>query len=92
MADIQGERILVEVKGGCINSRYPGALSKLRTRMHEAVGSLFAAPAEVTRLIAAVPCHSETEKLANRMTERCRKAGVQIALVSPNGHIRVLPE
>ena len=92
VADIQGERILVEAKGGCINSRYPGILSQLRTHLYEAVGSLFDAPAEVTRLIAAVPCHSETEKLAIKMTERCRKAGVQIALVSPNGHIRVLPE
>ena len=92
VADIKGERFFVEAKGGCINSRFQGLLSALRSRMHEALGSLFAAPAEVSRLIAAVPCHPETEKLARKMTDRCRSAGFQIALVSPNGDICVLPE
>ena len=91
VADVDGERILVEAKGGCINSRHPGLLSQLRTHLYEAVGSLFDAPGEATRLVAAVPCHSETEKLAHRMADRCRKAEVRIALVSPNGDIRVLP-
>ena len=77
VADFNDERIFVEAKGGCINSRYPGILSRLRTSLYEAVGSLFDAPAGVTRLIAAVPLHSETCKLAVKMTERCRAAGIE---------------
>ena len=91
VGDVGGKRILVEAKGGCIHSRHPGLLSQLRTHLYEAVGSLFDAPGEATRLVAAVPRHAETEKLTHRMAGRCRKADVQIALVSPNGHIRVLP-
>ena len=37
VADIADESIVVEAKGGCINSRYPGVLSQLRTRTYEAV-------------------------------------------------------
>jgi len=92
VADIKDQRIFVEAKGGCINSNYPGILSGLRTSLYEAVGSLFDAPTDVTRLIAAVPRHRETDKLALKMTERCRAARIEIALVSPDGHVRVIPE
>ena len=91
VADLSGERFVVEAKGGCINSRYPGLLSQLRTHLYEAVGSLFDAPPEATHLIAAVPDHFETEKLAHRMADRCRNASLRIALVSGDGALRVLP-
>ena len=90
-ADIDGERFLVEAKGGCVNWRHSGLLSQLRTRSYEAVGSRFD-PLEITaRLVAAVPRHSETEKLAYRIVARCRKAAIEIALVSPNGEVWFLP-
>ncbi len=84
VAKIKGERYFVEAKGGCINSSYAGILSKLRSNLYEAIGSLLKAPAGMDRLIAAVPCCGETKKLAVAMSERCRKAGLEIALVSPS--------
>ena len=92
VADIGDQNIVVEAKGGCINSRYPGKLSQLRTRTYEAVGSLFNAPKTATCLIAAVPRHAETEKLARGMADRLREAGFLVALVSSTGEIRVVPE
>ena len=39
VAMIDGKRVEVEAKGGCINSRHPGQLSKLRKHLYEAVGT-----------------------------------------------------
>lgn len=89
VAKIKGERYFVEAKGGCINSSYAGILSKLRSNLYEAIGSLLKAPAGMDRLIAAVPCCGETKKLAVAMSERCRKAGLEIALVSPDGQVHL---
>ena len=86
VAQLGTDRIVVEAKGGCLNSRHPGLKSKLRTHLHEAVGSLFDPP-EATRLIAAVPKHSETVKLASRMAPHCNAAGIEIALVSACGTV-----
>lgn len=91
VADVDGKRIFVETKGGCINSRHSGRLSQLRERLYEAVGSLFVAP-EKTRRLVAVPRHRVTEKLADRMADRCRKAGIQVMLVSSNGDIELVPD
>lgn len=89
VAVVDGEQVCVETKGGCINSAYAGEVSRLRSRMHEAVGSLFDPPETATRLIAAVPSHPATERLAKRMANRCRKAGVEIALVGKDGAVRL---
>lgn len=70
VAQLDGEHIVVEAKGGCLNSHHAGLCSKLRRHLYEAVGSLLDAP-EATRLVAAVPRHPETEKLAKRMAARC---------------------
>ena len=91
VADIHGKCIFVETKGGCINSRDSGLLSQLRKRLYEAVGSLFVAPEETRRLVA-VPRHRETEKLASRMADRCRKSGIQVMLVSSNGDVELVPK
>lgn len=86
VAQLGPDRVVVEAKGGCLNSRHPGLKSKLRKHLYEAVGSLLDPP-EATRLIAAVPRHSETEKLASRMAVRCHDAGIEIALVSGRGTV-----
>ena len=86
VAQVGTEHVVVEAKGGCLNSRHPGLKSKLLRHLYEAVGSLFDPP-EATRLIAAVPRHSETEKLASRMAPHCHAAGIEIALVSHSGTV-----
>ena len=87
VAVIDGKRIEIEAKGGCINSRHPGPLSKLRKHLYEAVGMLLDSGSDTDRLIAAVPRHAETERVALRMAERCKAAGIEIALVSGDGSV-----
>ena len=90
VADVGGKNVCVEAKGGCINSNHAGQVSVLRSRMYEAVGSLFDPPESATRLIVAVPSHPVTERLAARMARRCRMGGVEIALVMQDGEVRVV--
>ena len=80
VADVQGCHVVVEAKGGIVNTRHPGQKSKLRKHLYEAVGMLLDGPDNADRLIAAVPRHPETEKIANRMAERCRDAGIKLLL------------
>ncbi len=80
-------RVLVETKGGILNTRHPGQKSKLRKHLYEAVGMLMGH--EEDRLIAAVPRHSETEKVASKITKRCRDAGIEIALVDGYGNVQL---
>lgn len=87
IAWIEGAQIEIEAKGGCVNSKHPGQLSRLRKGLHEAVGQLMGSPRSNTRLIAAVPYHSETEKLANRLSTRCKLAQIEIALVREDGTV-----
>jgi hypothetical protein len=87
VAMIDGKRIEIEAKCGCINSRHPGPLSKLRKHLYEAVGMLLDSRNDADRLIAAVPHHSETERVAKRMAKRCHAAGIEIALVSGDGSV-----
>ena len=84
---LDGVQIEIEAKGGCINSKHPGRLSRLRKGLHEAVGQLMGSPRLDIRLIAAVPFHSETEKLAVRLATRCRLAQIEIALIRDDGTV-----
>ncbi len=86
---IGGVHTLVEAKGGCINTKHSGQLSKLRKHLYEAVGMLLDNRNDADRLIAAVPRHTETEKIAGRMGPRCTSAGIEIALVAGDGTIRI---
>ena len=90
VAEVGGNNVCVEAKGGCINSNHAGQVSLLRSRMHEAVGSLFDPPETATRLIAAVPMHPVTERLAARIAPRSKRAGIEIALVETNGRVCVV--
>jgi hypothetical protein len=90
IAQLDGIHVEVEAKGGCINSRHPGQLSRLRKGLHEAIGQLMGSPRQDTRLIAAVPYHPETEKLAKRLAERCKLAYIEIALIRDDGTVMLL--
>ncbi len=90
VAIIDGARVEVEAKGGCINTRHSGQLSKLRKHLYEAVGMLLDSRNDANRLIAAVPRHPETERVAERMAKRCHANGIEIALVSGDGSIWIV--
>jgi hypothetical protein len=87
VATLNGVEVEIEAKGGCINTRHPGQLSRLRKGLHEAVGQLMASPRAQVRLIAAVPRHPETERLSQRLLPRCTRAGIEIALVNEHGEV-----
>ena len=89
VGDVQGTRVVVEAKGGIINTQHSGQKSKLRKHLYEAVGMLLDGPDRADRLIAAVPRHPVTEKIARRMAERCRDAGIEIALVTEKGNVQL---
>jgi len=84
---VDGRTIVIECKGGTINSTHAGQLSRLRRGLCEAVGLLMARPFDGAREIAAVPWTPETERLATRMAARCQRAGIEIALVRRDGSI-----
>jgi len=84
---VDGRRVVIECKGGTINTTHAGQLSRLRQGLCETVGLLMARPLDGAREIAAVPWTAETERLAARMAPRCSKAGIEIALVRRDGTI-----
>ncbi|MCY4197573.1 MAG: hypothetical protein OXD33_11780 [Rhodobacteraceae bacterium] len=83
VADVREYRIWVETKGGFLNTKHAGQMSKLRRGLYEAVGMLLNGSKThgVDRLIAAVPHHPETEKLSQQMAQRCQDTGIEIAWV-----------
>lgn len=85
VGEIDGRRIVVECKGGTLNSRHPGPQSRLRRGFCEAVGLLMARPRDGSREIVAVPQTPLTLRLAGQMAPRCREAGIEIALVRRDG-------
>jgi hypothetical protein len=89
-ATLNGVPVEVETKGGCINTTHSGQISRLRRGLFEAVGQLMSSPREGTRLIAAVPNHAETQKVAHRMAARCAAVGIEIALVDCEGNVSLM--
>jgi len=87
-ADIAGRSFVAECKGGVVNSRPAGQLSRLRKGLCEAVGLLLAQEtAEGRRQFAVVPLTATTEALAHKMAARVSKAGIEIALVGAQGQV-----
>jgi hypothetical protein len=83
-----GQTWIAECKGGIINTRHPGQLSKLRKGLCEAAGlSLARTVEDGTEQFAVVPHTRATEELARRMTPRVRAAGIRIALVDDEGRV-----
>lgn len=84
VADAGGTVISAECKGGIINTRHPGQVSRLYKGLCETVGLLMAVPSP-GRQIAVVPRTEGTCRLAQRLAPRCATAGIEIALVGPRG-------
>ncbi|NOW44756.1 hypothetical protein FHW96_000902 [Novosphingobium sp. SG751A] len=92
VAEVGNHVILAECKGGIINTRHPGQVSRLYRGLCETVGLLMATPSQ-GRQIAVVPLTEGTLRLAERLAPRCALAGIEIALVGSRGEVmNVKPE
>jgi hypothetical protein len=78
--------ILAECKGGIVNTRHSGQVSRLRKGLCEAVGLLMAT-SQSGRQVAVVPQTETTLRLAQRMAPRAKSAGIEIALVNELGQV-----
>ncbi|WP_245322920.1 hypothetical protein [Bradyrhizobium valentinum] len=78
--------IAAECKGGIINTRHPGQVSRLYRGLCETVGMLMATPSQ-GRQVAVVPLTEGTLRLAERLAPRCALAGIEIALVGSRGEV-----
>lgn len=82
-----GDHIIsAECKGGIINTRHPGQVSRLYKGLCETVGMLMATPSQ-GRQVAVVPLTESTRRLAERLAPRCSLAGIEIALVGSRGEV-----
>lgn len=87
VATVAGRQVIAECKGGTINSRHGGVLSRTRSGLSELIGQLMVLPADGSRQIAVRPYTQTAENLAKRLSARCAKAGIEIALVEENGSL-----
>jgi hypothetical protein len=78
--------ISAECKGGIINTRHPGQVSRLYKGLCETVGLLMATPSP-GRQVAVVPYTEATFRLATRLAPRCARASIELALVKSRGEI-----
>lgn len=86
IAQLNEKMLIAECKGGIVNTRHAGQLSRLRKGLCEAVGLLMARSANPQeRHIAVVPATPETQKVAIRMCKRAAAAGIEIALIDESG-------
>jgi hypothetical protein len=90
VAEIDGRVTFAECKGGIINTRHPGQVSRLYKGLCEAVGMLMANPSQ-GRQVAVVPRTIVTVRLAERLSPRCACAGIEIALVGSRGEVIYIP-
>ncbi|MCO5961051.1 hypothetical protein [Sinorhizobium meliloti] len=86
VANVGNDVISAECKGGIINTRHPGQVSRLYRGLCETVGLLMATPSQ-GRQIAVVPLTDSTLRLAERLAPRCALAGIEIALVGGRGEV-----
>ena len=86
VAEVGGRIISAECKGGIINTRHPGQVSRLYKGLCETVGLLMATPAQ-GRQVAVAPLTEGTLRLAERLAPRCALAGIEIALVGARGQV-----
>lgn len=87
VAKIGSRVISAECKGGIINTKHSGQVSRLYKGLCETVGLLMATPSQ-GRQIAVVPLTDSTLRLAERLAPRCALAGIEIALVGSRGEVR----
>lgn len=86
VSEVEGHRIVAECKGGIINTRHSGQVSRLYRGLCETVGLLMATPS-TGRQIAVVPFTNSSLRLAERLAPRCALAGIEIALVGSRGEV-----
>jgi len=86
VAEVGGQLISAECKGGIINTRHPGQVARLYKGLCETVGMLMATPSH-GRQVAVVPLTDGTMRLAQRLATRCALAGIEIALVGGRGEV-----
>lgn len=86
VAEQNGVSIGGECKGGVLNTRHSGQMSRLDKGLCEVVGRLMASEAK-GRQVAVVPYTQQTLKLATRLAPRCARAGIEIVLVKSKGEI-----
>lgn len=88
VAVVEGRKVIAECKGGIVNTRHNGQRSKLRRGLCEAVGQLIGRELRSDeRQVAVVPYTALTEAVAKRMASRAGRAGIEIALVKPDGRV-----
>ena len=87
VATVAGRRVVAECKGGTINSRHGGVLSRTRSGLSELIGQLMVLPVDGARQIAVRPHTPLAEGLAKRLSARCALAGIEIALVKEDGSL-----
>lgn len=78
--------VSAECKGGIINTRHPGQVSRLYKGLCETVGLLMATPSP-GRQVAVVPHTESTFRLATRLAPRCALVGIELALVKSRGEV-----
>lgn len=86
VATVGNKIMLAECKGGIINTRHSGQVSRLYKGLCETVGLLMATPSP-GRQVAVVPYTEATFRLATRLAPRCALAGIELALVKSRGEI-----
>lgn len=87
VAAIEGRPVIAECKGGIVNTRHAGQVSRLRKGLQEATGQLMARSGDSEINIAVVPRTITTRELAIKMAPRANRAGIAIALVSVTGAV-----
>jgi hypothetical protein len=86
VASVGSTIVSAECKGGIINTRHAGQVSKLYRGLCETVGLLMATPIQ-GRQVAVVPYTEQTLRLAHRLAPRCASAGIELALVKSRGEV-----
>ncbi len=86
VAEVGNQIISAECKGGIINTRHSGQVSRLYKGLCETVGLLMASESQ-GRQIAVVPYTESTMRLAKRMAPRCERAGIELALIGARGEV-----
>lgn len=86
VAKVGNQIVSAECKGGIINTRHAGQVSRLYKGLCETVGLLMATPSP-GRQVAVVPYTESTLRLATRLAPRCAFAGIELALVKSRGEV-----
>lgn len=85
---VNGTDIVAECKGGIVNTRHWGQKSRLRRGLCEAIGQLIGRELpRGERQVAVVPYTRLTLSIARRIAQQANCAGIEIALVRPNGTV-----